>query len=486
MRLTDAKSVRDALRISASHWAFVGSLTLLSGCASSSISSDMSRVRDLTSSPAVAHVEDADVDPATSEEIERTLKKPLDADGAVRIALANNRELRATLRELGVPRGRWIQAGLLPNPRAELEVLPEKNSLFELRLEYDITHALLAPLRGNAAEPALDAARHRAAAAVVALGYHVRVAFYRLQSTEERLALAQRALDAFAASRDAARALSSAGNLRELDLASQEVAYERARIAVAELELAASKDREALSRLLGLHGEALGFEVRGTLPTVPVEAEVLDDVETRALRASHELRETKSRLEGLSRQTGVSRASGWLPDIAVDVHALTKDPDAPPGSEDDEWRFGAGVSATLPIFDRNQGTTTALEAEFDALRERYYGQAIDVRSAAREARNRIASARARATQYQDVIAPAQAKVTEQTLLQYNAMQIGVFQLLEARREGLAAQMARVDTLREYWSARAELGALLAGARVEGDMPAATVMSNSAETTAGGH
>jgi outer membrane protein TolC len=109
-----------------------------------------------------------------------------------------------------------------------------------------------------------------------------------------------------------------------------------------------------------------------------------------------------------------------------------------------------------------------------------------VRSAAREVRNRVVSAHARAKQYQDVIAPAQANVTEQTLLQYNAMQIGVFQLLEARREELSAQMARVDTLREYWSARAALGALLAGARVEGDMPAATFMQNSAEMNAGGH
>ena len=53
----------------------------------------------------------------------------------------------------------------------------------------------------------------------------------------------------------------------------------------------------------------------------------------------------------------------------------------------------------------------------------------------------------------------------QTLLQYNAMQIGVFQLLEARRAQLEAALDLVETQREYWTASAELDALIAGRRV---------------------
>jgi cobalt-zinc-cadmium efflux system outer membrane protein len=64
--------------------------------------------------------------------------------------------------------------------------------------------------------------------------------------------------------------------------------------------------------------------------------------------------------------------------------------------------------------------------------------------------------------------PAQARVTAQTLLQYNAMQLGIFQLLEARREEFDVELAYVETLREYWSASAELDAVLAGTRVMQD------------------
>ena len=85
-------------------------------------------------------------------------------------------------------------------------------------------------------------------------------------------------------------------------------------------------------------------------------------------------------------------------------------------------------------------------------------------------RSRVVSAHARARQYQDVILPAQHRVTEQTLLQYNAMQLGIFQLLEARQAELRVELEHVETLREYWTAAAELRALLAGGHVMPEPP----------------
>ena len=64
--------------------------------------------------------------------------------------------------------------------------------------------------------------------------------------------------------------------------------------------------------------------------------------------------------------------------------------------------------------------------------------------------------------YRDQLLPLRERIVAQTLLEYNAMQVGVFRLLEARREQLEAQRAYVATLREYWRARATLEQLLAG------------------------
>ncbi len=435
---------------------------LLSGCLSASSSSDVARVRELTRVDRLPAIADVDVDPAASEDAQRMLQGAIGADDAVRIALLQNRSLRASLREMGIARGRLRQAGLLPNPLVEVELVPERDSDVELRVEYDITGLVLAPVRARASALGLQAARYDAAGAVIELGFRVRSGFYTLQASTQRLAIAQRALEAFAASRDAAQALFDAGNTRELDLARADAAYQRARVSVAEMELEVATDREAMQRLLGAHGEATEWQVRGELERVGDRAEVPDRLERRALEASLELAAERHRLEELARRAGYTRTAGWFPDIDVDVHALRTD-----GEEGDqrEWRFGGGLSVTLPIFDRGQGNAAAIDAELEGGLERYYGTAVDLRSAAREARNRVVSTHARARLFQETILPAQARVLEQTMLQYNAMQIGVFEVLDARRAQLDAELEYVATLRDHWTAVAELRAILAGRRV---------------------
>jgi cobalt-zinc-cadmium efflux system outer membrane protein len=237
-----------------------------------------------------------------------------------------------------------------------------------------------------------------------------------------------------------------------------------------------------MQRLLGQHGAATAWRVRGGLAPVAEAPDIAGDLERAALTASLALREARQRLEGLARRAGWTRAAGWIPDVSVDVHGLHGDPDDAAPSSDADWRFGAGVSLEIPLFDRRQGTAAMLDAEFDVLLETYHGLAVDVRSAAREARSRVVSAHARARQYQDVILPAQHRVTEQTLLQYNAMQLGIFQLLEARRAELRVEIEHVDTLRDYWTAVAELSALLAGGSV---VPQLSERSADEEAGAGG-
>lgn len=229
------------------------------------------------------------------------------------------------------------------------------------------------------------------------------------------------------------------------------------------------------------------WRVETELGPVPEKTSIQSDLESQALRANLDLSEARHRLEGLARRTGLARTEGWLPDIALDAHGLRGNPeDDKAAAGDPNWRFGAGISVGVPLFNRRQGTITALEAEFDALMERYHGMAIDLRSAAREARNRVESAHARARHYQQIIVPAQERVTEQTLLQYNAMQVGIYHILQARREALDVKLAEVETLREYWSAVAELEAILAGKRVEPGAGASKVSLGPSGESPGGH
>lgn len=451
---------------------------LLTGCVPS-LRSDLSRIEQLTAQRLPREVL-GEVDLGEPADVSRALREPLTVDGAVRLALANNREIRASLRDLGVERGLLAQAHLLPNPEVEIDLRRQEDLgqplQVELYVEYPLTHALLTPMRVEAAGHDLEAARHRAAGRVLQLAYEARAAYLAAQAAEQSLAVAQRSLEALAAARDAAQMLYEAGNTAALDVATQVAAYEEARAVVAQIELERASTRERLARALGLHGAGLELTMAGTLPDVPPGDELPETLEREALTASLELAETRSRLAALAQRVGLSRTEGWLPEISVDVHAE---------QDGETWEYGGGASLSIPLFDRREGETAAFQARFDALTERYLGAAVDVRSAAREARNRLTSARLRATQYAAVIVPARGRVVEQTLLQYDAMQVGVFELLAALRAQLSAELEGIAARRDYWTARAALDALLRGQRVSFTGGASATLASDPGTE-GGH
>jgi outer membrane protein, heavy metal efflux system len=461
--------------------------TPLSACASRSIGSDVTRVRALSRAELLPRVERDEVETSGDKDVPTLLAQPLTEATAVRIALLNNRELRAVLRELGISRGRLLQAGLVANPTVEVELLPERESDLELRVEYDVTSLLLAPLAARAAGAELEAHRYTVAARVVQLGYEVRTAFYALAAAEQRLVYAQRTLDALTAGRDAALALLAAGNVPQLEASRQIVAYESARIEVAKIELAVADRREHVQRLLGLYGEDTQWRIAPGFADIPAELSLPERLETRALSASLDLKAIEQRLSAAGRRTGVARATALVPEVAVDFHALHADKSDSHNAGEQTWRYGGGVSVGVPLFDRRQGGMRVAEAEFDVLLERQQGLAIELRSRAREVRNLLVSTHARVRAYQTTLVPAQRSVMEQTQLMYNAMQLGVFELLAARRAQLEIELAYVDAQAAFWAASAQLDALLAGKVVRGEQAAAEGgVSLAGSDAAGGH
>lgn len=439
---------------------------LLPACVSRSGTGDLSRVGELSSFRPPEAMVDEPPEPRTQSDVEGLLRKPLTAETAVKIALLNNRDLRARFREMGIARGQLIQAGTLPNPTVGAELVPEYESQLELSVEYDLTSAILAPLRAHAERPELEASRYQAAAAVVETGLLVKTAFLSLRAAQERWNLAKAVADAFAAGLDAADALVDSGNAAPIERATRRSAFERSRILVAEMEMEVMMGRERLQRLLGLIGEETNWSIDSTPAEVPAEIRTSADPERDVVAANLELMGSRQRLEALARKIGVERSEGFIPDVSVEVKALRENPNLPVAEQSQEWRWGGGVSVGLPLFDRKTGSTRAMAARFDAEMERYVGRAIDLRSMTREVRFKLASTHARVNHYRNNLSPAQAELLEQMLLQVNAMQVGIFQLLEARRDQLEVQLAYVEAQRDYFIAQAQMDALLAGGSID--------------------
>src|SRR5690606_27139997 len=169
MRATKHQRPRDTMAIER-----VMSLALAlgaAGCATTSTQSDMRAIREMSDAAIAPERSSEAVELEVHEDVRALLAEGLTADTAARIAILNNRGLRAALREVGVARGDYVQAGLLPNPGFEFDVREapavEEPLQLEFFVEWNLTGAILAPRRARAARAELDAARYGAASSVV-------------------------------------------------------------------------------------------------------------------------------------------------------------------------------------------------------------------------------------------------------------------------------------------------------------------------------
>jgi outer membrane protein, heavy metal efflux system len=206
----------------------------------------------------------------TTKEVRAILSVPLTSDGAVKLALLNNADLQATFEELGIARGELIRALRLPNPTAEggLQHAEGESPDIELSISQDVSELILLPLRSNVAEAEFAAAKLDVAGRVMDLVLEVRKAFYEYIADQQILELRNTVLEALRASAVAAEQIHAAGNMTDLDLASQQVLYEEARVSFSSAETALATSRERLNALLGLWGPATSWHATGASPTL--------------------------------------------------------------------------------------------------------------------------------------------------------------------------------------------------------------------------
>ena len=130
--------------------------------------------------------------------------------------------------------------------------------------------------------------------------------------------------------------------------------------------------------------------------------------------------------------------------------------------EDGKWKVGPVVEFPLPLFDQGQARLGRASAALRRAEHEYYALGVRIRSTIRAVYERVQGAQDRALYYRDILLPLQERIVNETLLQYNAMQLGVFDLLRAREQQIQAAIAYIDTLRDYWLARTDLAQLLSG------------------------
>ena len=204
---------------------------------------------------------------------------------------------------------------------------------------------------------------------------------------------------------------------------------------------------------MGLWGQDAGFRIAARLADPPEIAPDVRSLERQALERSLDLSAARKLFTAAARRRNVAQAEGMLPELSAGAEAER---------EDAEWKVGPVAELELPLFYQGQGEVAAAEAEMRREQQRHRALATAIRAAARAASSRLLIARERALYIKTVLLPLRERIVSETQLAYNAMTVGVFQLLESKREQIQAGRAYVEALRSYWTAQAEVDQLLAG------------------------
>jgi outer membrane protein TolC len=414
---------------------------------------------------------------AAREQVKALLEKPLTADDAVRIALVNNRGLQAAYAELGIAEADFVQAGRIANPTfGYLNVRGDGEFKIERALTFNIMQLVTMPLATKITGRRFEQAKLAAAAEMLSVALETRRAYYGAVAAQEAIRYHEQVRESAAASAELARRMFTAGNFSALQRAREQAFYADSVAQLARAEQAATAERERLTRLMGLWGAEVRFRLPDRLADLPAAPVEPGDAEQTAMRTRLDLQAAQRDLEALAESLGLTRATRVINALELGV-AQVREPHA--------VMNGYDIRLEIPLFDWGGARVARAEALYMQAANRTADIAVVARSEVREAYGTYRTAYDIARHYRDEIVPLRKRISEENLLRYNGMLIGVFELLADARESIAAVNAAIVAKRDFWLAETNLQAAQNGA-ASGLRRVAAAPEMNVSRPAGGH
>src|SRR5213078_4030543 len=178
-------------------------------------------------------------------------------------------------------------------------------------------------------------------------------------------------------------------------------------------------------------------------------------LESRAIQQRLDLAAAHQQFIAEARARGIARAEAILQGAEIGAHYEHE-------IEGGLHSIGPSVNVPIPIFNQGQPASARASAKIRQAEQRYLALAADIRSDVRAARDKMLLSRRQVEYFKSTALPTRTRVTEESQLEYNAMQIGPFQLLQAKQEEVKTGAESVEALRDYWVARSELERAVGG------------------------
>jgi outer membrane protein TolC len=253
--------------------------------------------------------------------------------------------------------------------------------------------------------------------------------------------------------------MQSVGNFTKIQRARQQAFYADSATQLALAEHAVTVTREALARTLGLNtqqAQRLKLPDRlVTLPKVPMNPQ---EVSQAASTNRLDVKLAQSGVEVALKKQGLNNVTSFT-DIEVGLRQATV------GDNIEGSRIqgrGYEVNITLPIFDFGDMKRDAMSAQTLAALSRLDAAYQVTASNLRETYSAYRTNYDISKHYRQEVVPLRKVISEENMLRYNGMIIGVFELLADAKDTVNSVMALIQSDQQFWLAEAALQAALLG------------------------
>ncbi len=436
----------------------VAALLMLTGCASLPVGETASlstRIEQTTGArPSIGTANTAEA----KARIDALLSEPLTPETAAQIAIASNPRVVMAFAQLGIARADFLDGALPANPMihaARLAPKAPEADILTYGFGFDLLSLLTLPARRSAATGGWEAAKARVVGETLTVAGTARLAMIDYIAGYQNLDLMRQANEASAAALVAAEAIFAAGNSPQMDVDRERLFAGEMAIVLKQAQANLVPARERVNVALGLTANLrANWSTIARLPAPPNQAINVDTIERDVVAASTDLAAATGMLRAAKAMRGASGASSILPGLELSGER----------ERDGVWKRGFGLGVGLPIFDLGGSTRLRAQSQQQVAEAGLTSLDQEIRAQARSDAAMAEATRQIAIERREVMLPLSAQVFSGAQLNFNAMQMGIFQLLEAKRMRLDAGRASINATRDYWIARANLDLLLQGGR----------------------
>jgi outer membrane protein TolC len=314
-------------------------------------------------------------------------------------------------------------------------------------------------------------------------------AYYRAVASNDAVKFLGEAQTSANTVSELAKRLGETGAMSKLNQAREHVFYADISGQLAGARLQQRVNRERLVRTLGVWGAATALRVPDKLGSLPGSPKTLAWVEREAVARRVDLAIARMEIDILAKELGLTRKTRFINvlDVAgISIYEKEKKIEGGTIEVDKTRKRGFDIDFQIPIYDFGEARVRLAEETYMRAVNRLVEHAVNVRSEAREAYQNYRGSYDIARHYDREVLPLRQIISDETLLNYNAMIRDLFELLADARARILANVQAIEARRDFWLASVDLQTAIVGGRGGGEVSPAPRSMAAGGAEAAGH